>query len=49
MPAKSEKQRKFFYAVKACKEGGKCSAETKKVANELTKKDIVKYTKLKKK
>lgn len=46
MPAKSEKQRRFFGAVMGAKEGQKgVSGEAKKVAKEMTKKEIKKYLK----
>ena len=46
MPAKSEKQRKFFGAVMGAKKGqSKVSGEAKKVAKEMPKKEIKKYLK----
>lgn len=49
MPAKTEKQRKFFGAVLSEKEGkGKFSKEVKKVAKEMSKEEIKKFTKKKK-
>lgn len=44
MPAKSEKQRKFFGAVMGAKKGQKgVSGEAKKVSKEMSKKEIKKY------
>jgi hypothetical protein len=46
MPAKSEKQKRFFGAVMGAKKGqSKVSGEAKKVANELPKKEIKKFLK----
>lgn len=46
MPAKSEKQKKFFGAVMGAKKGQKGSSpEAKKVAKEMPKKDIKKFLK----
>jgi hypothetical protein len=36
MPAKSEKQRKFFGAVLSCKKTGKCSKSMKKKARKIS-------------
>ena len=48
MPAKSEKQRRLFYAVKGCKSGGKCNAKLRKIAKSLTTKQLNDFTKKKK-
>jgi hypothetical protein len=48
MPAKSEKQRRLFYAVKGCKEGGKCNPKLRKIAKSLTTKQLNDFTKKKK-
>jgi hypothetical protein len=46
MPAKSEKQRKFFGAVMGAKKGQKgVSGAAKKVAKEMPEKEIKKYLK----
>jgi hypothetical protein len=46
MPAKSEKQRKFFGAVMGAKKGQKgVSGAAKKVAKEMPEKEIRKYLK----
>jgi len=46
MPAKSEKQRKFFGAVMSAKKGQKdISGAAKKVAKEMPKKEIKKFLK----
>lgn len=46
MPAKTEKQKKFFGAVMGAKKGqSKTSGEAKKVAKELPKKEIKKFLK----
>jgi hypothetical protein len=46
MPAKSEKQRKFFGAVMGAKEGQKgVSGAAKKAAKEMPKKEIKKFLK----
>lgn len=47
MPAKSEKQKKFFGAVMGAKKGQKnVSGEAKKVAKDLPKKEIKKFLKV---
>ena len=48
MPSKSEQQRRFFYAVKECKEKGNCTGALKKAAKSMTAKEIEKYLTLKK-
>lgn len=46
MPAKSEKQRKFFGAVMGAKKGqSKVSGAAKKVAKDMPKKEIKKFLK----
>jgi hypothetical protein len=46
MPAKSEKQRKFFGAVMGAKKGqDDVSGEAKKVSKEMSKKEIKKFLK----
>jgi len=46
MPAKSEKQRKFFGAVMSAKKGQKdVSGEAKKVSKDMSKKEIKKFLK----
>ncbi len=46
MPAKSEKQRKFFGAVMSAKKGQKdVSGEAKKASKEMSKKEIKKFLK----
>jgi hypothetical protein len=48
MPAKSEKQRKFFGAVMGAKKGQKgVSGAAKKTAKEMPEKEIKKFLKLK--
>jgi hypothetical protein len=49
MPSKTEKQRKFFGAVMGAKKGQKgISKKAKKVAEEMPKKEIKKFLKVKK-
>ena len=48
MPSVSEKQRRFFYAVKQCKETGKCKPNIKEVAKKLTTKQIEDFLKVQK-
>ena len=45
MPAKSEKQRKFFGAVMSAKKGGKSSKEAKKAAKGMSKEKVKHYLK----
>lgn len=46
MPAKSEKQKRFFGAVMGAKKGQKnITGAAKKTSNEMTKKEIKKYLK----
>lgn len=48
MPSVSEKQKRFFHAVKKCKETGKCKPNLKEVAKKLTAKQIEEFLKLQK-
>lgn len=50
MPAKSEKQRKFMGAALSCKEGkGTCRGKIGKAAKGMSKNEIKKFTRKKKK
>ena len=47
MPARSQKQKNFFYAVKNCQENGKCpSKKIKNVADSMSSVDVEKFTHL---
>jgi hypothetical protein len=48
MPSKSEKQRRFFGLVNACKETGKCASEKiKNTSDSMSKKQIGDFMKVK--
>jgi hypothetical protein len=49
MPAKTQKQKKFFGAVMGCKKTGACSPATKKAAKSMTKKQVKDFLKAPKK
>jgi hypothetical protein len=46
MPAKTDKQQRFFFAVKNCKEKGTCKSKLKKAADSMTLSQIEDFTKL---
>lgn len=46
MPSKSKAQKRFMYAVKNCKEGGKCgSKEVSNAASSMSSGDVEDFTK----
>ena len=45
MPAKTDKQQRFFFAAERCKKDGNCKGKLKKAADSMTLSQIKDFTK----